>query len=164
MSGKSPRAGMNHVGLTVGDIDEAVDWYARVFGLELLDGPMHCDTTTTGAGRRREVFGDQWGGMKLAHMLTSNLCGVELFQFIEPAARRPENSFEFWNFGAHHIAFTVEDFEGTLKMISDSGGRARTEVYDVHGGIFICYCEDPWGNVIEIVSRPYAELSAATTK
>ena len=72
MSGKSPRAGMNHVGLTVGDIDEAVDWYAKVFGLELLDGPMHCDTTTTGAGRRREVFGDQWGGMKLAHMLTSN--------------------------------------------------------------------------------------------
>jgi len=50
---------MNHVGLTVGDIDEAVDWYAKVFGLELLDGPMHCDTTTTGAGRRREVFGDQ---------------------------------------------------------------------------------------------------------
>jgi predicted enzyme related to lactoylglutathione lyase len=49
-------------------------------------------------------------------------------------------------------------------MISDSGGRARTEVYDVHGGIFICYCEDPWGNVIELVSRPYAELSAATTK
>lgn len=158
------RAGMNHVGLTVGDIDEAVGWYSEVFGLKLLDGPMHCDTTTTGAERRRDVFGGQWGGMRLAHMLTSNSCGVELFQFLEPEGRRPGEAFDYWNFGAHHIAFTVDDFEGTLNMISDRGGRARSDVYDVHGETFVCYCEDPWGNVIEIVSKPYDELSTATTK
>jgi hypothetical protein len=33
----------------------------------------------------------------------------------------------------------------------------------VHGETFVCYCEDPWGNVLEVVSRRYAELSAATT-
>jgi catechol 2,3-dioxygenase-like lactoylglutathione lyase family enzyme len=157
-------AGMNHVGLTVGDIDAAVRWYTDVFGLRLLDGPMLCDTTTPGADRRREVFGEQWGAMKLAHMLTANSCGVELFQFIEPQAGPPEQNFEYWRFGPHHIAFTVDDFDAALRRICDHGGRARTKVYDVHGETFICYCEDPWGNVLEIVSRSYAELSTATTR
>jgi len=157
-------AGMNHIGLTVGDIDAAVQWYAKVFGLRLLDGPMVCDTTTSGADRRRDVFGERWRGMKLAHMLTANGCGVELFQFLEPEARKPGESFAYWRFGVHHIAFTVDDFDAALGRICDNGGRARTSVYDVHGQTFICYCEDPWGNVLEIVSRSYAELSAATTR
>jgi predicted enzyme related to lactoylglutathione lyase len=157
------RASMNHVGLTVGDIDAAVRWYARVFGLRLLDGPMLCDRTTSGAERRRDVFGERWGGMKLAHMLTANDCGLELFQFLEPEAVKPGENFEYWRYGAHHIAFTVDDFDAALGRIRDHGGRTRTEVYDVHGETFVCYCEDPWGNVLEVVSRRYAELSAATT-
>jgi len=157
-------AGMNHVGLTVGDVAQAIRWYQDVFGLILLDGPIHCDTTTVGAARRNEVFGSQWADMKLAHMLTDNECGLELFEFVTPKGREPENNFQYWNYGASHIAFTVEDFDRTLELITSTGGRARTQVHDVHGGILICYCEDPWGNVIEIVSRPYAQLSAATAR
>ena len=100
--------------------------------------------------------------MKLAHMLTANSCGLEFFQFLEPQSSKPGENFEYWRFGAHHIAFTVDDFDSTLSRILDGGGRARTEIYDVHDDTLVCYCEDPWGNVLEIVSRPYAALSAAT--
>jgi catechol 2,3-dioxygenase-like lactoylglutathione lyase family enzyme len=155
---------MNHIGLTVGDIDQAVAWYTEVLGLKLLDGPMCCSRETVGAARRKQVFGDDWGEMKLAHMLTDNGCGLELFEFVTPKGGAREENFAYWSFGASHIAFTVDDFHGVLDQITGSGGRARTEVHDVHGGILICYCEDPWGNVVEIVSRPYAELSAATTR
>ena len=155
-------AGMNHVGLTVGDIDQAVSWYGTVFGLRLLAGPMLCSTTTAGAARRDDVFGHRWQAMKLAHMQAGNSCGLELFQFIEPEGVPRQDNFEYWTFGAHHVAFTVGDIDESLRMITENGGRARTGVYDVHGGSFVCYCEDPWGNVIEIVSKPYAELSAAT--
>jgi catechol 2,3-dioxygenase-like lactoylglutathione lyase family enzyme len=156
-------AGMNHVGLTVGDIDAAVQFYTDVFGLRLLDGPMLCDVTTSGAARRRDVFGERWGAMRLAHLLTANSCGLELFQFLAPEGSKPGDNFEYWRFGAHHIAFTVDNFDAALSRIRDHGGRTRTDVYDIHGGTYICYCEDPWGNVLEIVGRSYADLSAATT-
>jgi len=164
MSDRSVRAGMNHVGVCVGDIDAAVAWYTEVLGLLLLDGPMDCDTTTAGASRRKEVFGERWASMRLAHLLTANSCGLELFQFIEPRAFRPSENFEYEKFGPNHLAFTVADFDAAHARIIASGGRARTAVHDVNDNTLICYCEDPWGNVIEIVSRPYAELSVATTK
>ncbi|PKW18575.1 VOC family protein [Saccharopolyspora spinosa] len=155
---------INHVGVTVGDIDAAVRWYTSVLGLELLAGPMHCDTTTTGAGRRADVFGTRWGAMKLAHLGTSNGGGVELFQFIDPPVREPDDNFAYWRIGPHHIALTVPDFDGTIERIVSSGGKQRTAVHDVHSGSLVCYCEDPWGNIVEIVSTSYRALSTATTK
>ena len=154
---------MNHVGVTVGDLDAAVEWYGSVLGLELMDGPMHCSLETVGADRRREVFGEQWGAMRLAHMITSNGTGLELFQFLEPPVVREDDNFTYWRVGPHHVAFTVDDFHGTLAKLVEGGGRQRTADYDVHGGAFIVYCEDPWGNTVELVSVSYRTLSHATT-
>ncbi len=153
---------INHVGVTVPDLDKAVAWYVDVLGLELLDGPMHCDLSTTGADRRLDVFGPTWGAMRLAHLMAGNGAGFELFQFLEPPVRRPDDNFVYTRVGPHHVAFTVDDFDGTLERLEQLGGRRRTASYDVHGGTRICYCEDPWGNVIEIVSTTYRRLSAAT--
>ena len=154
---------MNHVGVTVCDLDAAVEWYGTVLGLELMDGPMHCDLVTAGAERRKEVFGEQWGGMRLAHMITANGTGLELFQFLEPPVLREEETFTYWRVGPHHVAFTITDFHGTLAKLLEAGGRQRTAIYDVHGGALIVYCEDPWGNTIELVSVSYRTLSHATT-
>jgi predicted enzyme related to lactoylglutathione lyase len=155
---------LNHVGVTVGDIDAAVTFYVDVLGLELLDGPMLCTTTTPGAERRADVFGERWGAMKLAHLLTSNNAGVELFQFIDPPVERRENNFTYWHTGPHHLAFTVDDVPESVERIVAGGGKQRTAIYDVHGDSYICYCEDPWGNVVEVVSVSYRTLSSATTK
>lgn len=153
---------VNHVGVTVPDLDGAVAWYTEVFGLELLDGPMHCDLTTAGAERRLDVFGAGWGAMRLAHLVASNGTGFELFQFLEPSVRRPHDNFAYSNVGPHHVAFTVDDFDATLDRLVQRGGSRRTASYDVHGGARICYCEDPWGNIVELVSTSYRDLSAAT--
>jgi catechol 2,3-dioxygenase-like lactoylglutathione lyase family enzyme len=153
---------VNHVGITVGDINAAIDFYVSALELELVAGPLHCDTTTAGADRRADVFGDRWGGMELAHLITTNEGGVELFQFLEPPVERPEENFRYWRIGPHHVAFTVADVPASVERIVAAGGKQRTAVYDVHAGAFICYCEDPWGNVIEVVSTSYRTLSAAT--
>ena len=153
---------MNHVGVTVPDIDAAIDWYVKVMGLTLLEGPLHCDLTTKGGDRRANVFGDHWGRMKLAHLLTSNGAGLELVQFLEPAVVTPEDNFPYFQVGPHHLAFTVDDFHTTLAAILENGGRQRSQIFDVNDGEFICYCDDPWGNVVEIVSKSYSHLAAAT--
>jgi len=156
--------GVNHIGITVGDIDRAVDWYVSVFGLRVLDGVIVCDTTTPGADRRADVFGDRWGGMKLAHLLTENGAGIELFQFTEPAVEEPDEAFPYWRMGPHHVAFTVPDFDEALARLLEHGGRQRTGVHQVGGGPRVCYCADPWENVVELVSAPYEELSPASKK
>lgn len=158
------RSDVNHVGITVGDIDAAVTFYTEVFGLELLDGPMLCDRTTPGAERRADVFGPDWAGMRLAHLLAANGTGIELFQFLTPPGSAPEDNFRYWWFGPHHVAFTVESVHDSVAAIVHGGGRQRTAVHDVHDGALVCYCEDPWANVIEVVGTAYRSLSTATTK
>ena len=153
---------LNHVGITVGDIAAAIDFYVGALDLELVDGPLHCDTGTSGAQRRADVFGARWAGMELAHLVATNGAGVELFQFIEPAVVAPAHEFEYWRMGPHHVAFTVPDVRSAVDRIVAAGGRQRTDVHDVHNGALICYCQDPWGNVVEVVSTSYRTLSAAT--
>jgi catechol 2,3-dioxygenase-like lactoylglutathione lyase family enzyme len=155
-------SGINHIGITVTDIDAAMDWYVNTFGLRVLaDSPIHCDTTTEGADRRADVFGKQWGGMKLAHLEADNGGGIELFQFLEPQVEKPGETFPYWLVGTHHVALTVDDFDATLERIVSTGGTQRTQVHDIPTGARVCYCEDPWGNVVEIVSTTYAELVTA---
>jgi catechol 2,3-dioxygenase-like lactoylglutathione lyase family enzyme len=130
----------------------------QTFGLRLLGEPLHCDLNTAGAARRLDVFGKQWGGMKLAHLESDNGGGIELFEFLEPPVEQPAETFPYWMLGPHHIALTVSDFDATLERLLSTGGKQRSEVHDVHAGARICYCEDPWGNVVEIVSTTYAGL------
>ena len=129
-------------------------------GLRLLAGPIHCDTTTDGADRRADVFGTQWGGMKLAHLESDNGGGIELFEFLEPRSERQDETFPYWRMGTHHVALTVSDFDATLQRLLAAGGKQRSDVHVVHSEARVCYCEDPWGNVVEIVSTTYAGLVA----
>jgi catechol 2,3-dioxygenase-like lactoylglutathione lyase family enzyme len=157
-------AGLNHVGITVPDLDAAVRWYVAVLDLELLDGPMTCSTSTVGAERRAQVFGERWGEMKLAHLITANDAGIELFEFVRPATRVPDERFAYWEAGPQHVAFTVDDLDLSLARLLALGGRQRTDVFDVHDGQRVCYCEDPWGTIVELVGTGYRDLSAATAQ
>lgn len=152
---------LNHVGITVGDIDTAITWYTEVFGLKLLLGPIYCDTTTPGAQRRQDIFGPKWGAMKLAHLGTRNGAGIELFEFVEPATQPREENFTYWLTGPHHVAVTVADIHDTLARLVAKGGRQRSGVFDVEGRAYVCYCEDPWGNVLELATASYRELIGA---
>ncbi|WP_225858296.1 VOC family protein [Rhodococcus wratislaviensis] len=153
---------MNHVGVTVSDLEKAIDWYVNVFGLELMDGPIDASLATVGASRRQEVFGPNWTGMRLAHLMTANGTGLELFEFVGPPVESLEDNFTYWRVGPHHIALTVADFDAALQRLLDAGGTQRTGVHDVFGGAYVCYCSDPWGNTVELVSKSYRELSNAT--
>jgi predicted enzyme related to lactoylglutathione lyase len=149
---------INHIGITVSDIDAAVDWYSSVFDLTVLVPAHDATTETDGAARRRDVFGAAWKHMKLAHLADRDGVGFELFQFVEPPVIATEDGFDYWNIGISHIALTVDDLESTIDRIAAGGGRARSSVHDLPSGVRICYCADPWGTVIELVSGSYAQL------
>jgi catechol 2,3-dioxygenase-like lactoylglutathione lyase family enzyme len=149
---------INHIGITVSDIDAAVDWYCSTFDLTVLV-PVHDATTQTdGAARRRDVFGKQWRHMKLAHLADREGVGFELFEFVEPPVIPTEDGFDYWSIGVSHIALTVEDLPATVDRIITGGGRTRSEVHELPSRVRICYCSDPWGTTIELVTDSYGEM------
>jgi catechol 2,3-dioxygenase-like lactoylglutathione lyase family enzyme len=155
---------INHIGITVPNIDDAVAFYTSVFDLEVVEPPGIHTLDTPASERRRDVFGQNWGGMKLAHLASRSGIGIELFEFIEPATVSPEDRFAYWRIGVSHICFTVAEMSATIKKVVKSGGRQRSRIHTVSDGTQVCYCEDPWGVIVEISSGTYHMIVGKTPR
>lgn len=149
---------VNHLGITVGDIDAAVVFYTQVFGLRLLVAPQTHRLDTPHGARRADVFGPRWRGMKLAHLVNDEGAGFELFEFLEPASLRPPEPFDYWRQGHSHVCLTVEDLDQTLARLVAMGGQQRSQIHQVNPTTRIVYCQDPWGVVIELSNGSYRRI------
>lgn len=150
----------DHIGITVGDLDAAVRLYTDVFDLDVLVEAQTATLATAAGDRRRDVFGPRWGAMRIAHLATrGGGIGIELFEFLEPATVAPATAFAYWERGISHICFTVDDLEAAIEKLMAFGGRQRSQIHTVWPGTRVCYCEDPWGVVIELSSRDYHHIT-----
>ncbi len=160
MSG--PARAVSHVGITVPDLEAAVPWYCDVFGLEPIMAPA--EVVAGGGGPIdeicAEIFGAKFGAMKIAHLAAANGVAIELFQFVEPAYEAPDDNFAYWRGGPFHFAFVASDIEDLADSIVAKGGKRRSKVISVfgEGPVKACYCEDPWGTVIEIMSHSHERV------
>jgi catechol 2,3-dioxygenase-like lactoylglutathione lyase family enzyme len=161
---------INHVAISVTDIKLAIQWYRDVLGMSLLIEPVEISAIPSRQEDEhisnivRKVFGPKLGRFLICHMSSSNGIGIELFQFLDPKgeSRLNDSNFEFWKTGFFHIAITEPNIESLIGRISSSGGVMRTEVMELVPGTGkkICFCEDPFGNVIEIYSHSYEQFWA----
>lgn len=157
----TPRA-LNHVGLTVPDIEAAIAWYGRVFGFRLIMGPRRLEAGAAQTKESGHILGPRFRSALQAHLVTANGIGLELFQFIEPATETPDDNMAYWKRGYWHICFTDPEIEALAERIVAEGGRKRTGVWAFIPGTDrrLCYCEDPFGNVIELFSHSYEQTFA----
>jgi catechol 2,3-dioxygenase-like lactoylglutathione lyase family enzyme len=156
MSGGVP---IGHVGLTVPDLHGAIEWYRDIFGWELLMGPVELSGEDPRVGAQvREVFGRERIAFRQAHLAVPEGGAVELFEFLDPPSH-PRAQFEPWCVGVFHICVVDPEIEALAARIEGLGGRRRCEVQEIFPGepYRFCYCEDPFGNVIEIATHPHAE-------
>jgi catechol 2,3-dioxygenase-like lactoylglutathione lyase family enzyme len=157
---KAPSLALNHVGITVPDIFGAIDWYVKVFGASHIMGPRLLAAAEKATHETPGIFGHRFRKAYQAHLLLANGVGLELFQFIDPPVETPEENMPYWIRGPFHIALTCADVDGLVAGIIANGGKARNAPIDFVPGRpwRLCYCEDPWGNVVEIMSATYAEM------
>jgi catechol 2,3-dioxygenase-like lactoylglutathione lyase family enzyme len=156
-------AGVVHVGVTVPDIDRAVAWYEQVLGFDVLIPPTTIAANDGEAGvQAREVFGSRFASMRQAQLVGANGVGLELFEFAEPATEPQRAPFEYWRPGPFHICVRDSDIAGLAQRISQRGGRQRTTVHHSYPGepYQWCYCEDPFGNIVEIYSHSHEQVYA----
>lgn len=117
---------IDHLVLTVADVDQTVDFYARVLGMEPV---------TFGDGRRALRFG--------RHKLNLHQAGREL----DPKARRPTpGSADLCLVATAPLGQVVDRLEAQGVPV-EQGPVART---GATGPITSVYFRDPDGNLIEV--------------
>jgi catechol 2,3-dioxygenase-like lactoylglutathione lyase family enzyme len=140
--------GIEHIGLTVPDIDAASGFIAAVLGGETLYdiGPFE-DADDWMANHLAPMPGAHIYRMRV--MKIANGPVLELMQFSGPQAVAP---------GGWHIAFYVEDMENALTALKahevaiQSGPVTMTE--GPSAGLQWLYFQAPWGQQLELVSYP----------
>jgi len=144
----------------VPDLDLAVNWYKEVFGFTVVREPIEFVPDDTLKGMAvKDIHGPSLKKVRMVWLSSANQVGFEIFEYIEPKAERRTDNFEYWKSGFIHICITDPDIEGLCKKISETGGKQRSKVWEIvpDKGYKIAFCEDPFGNIIEIYSHSYEQ-------
>ena len=114
----------SHIGLSVTNLEQAVDFYTNVFGWYVIMPPTEVVADESAIGVMcNDVFGEGWGSFRIAHMSTGDKIGVEIFEFKN--AEQRENNFEYWKTGVFHFCVQDPDVEGLAAKIVENGGKQR---------------------------------------
>lgn len=152
---------IHHVGITVPDLDHAIDFYHGVLGLEFSNEPSPVfDNPTLGP-----AVGVPGANLRQVSLM----CGesiVELLEYTDPPPPNerplPQNAL-----GAAHLALRVDDVEATKAELESKGVEFLSDVNVVDEGVLAgwrwVYFRDPDGNMLELVEEAYtrAEERAA---
>jgi len=152
---------INHIAISVPNLDEAVKWYMEVLGFTAVKQAVEIVADDSPKGRAiKDIHGSKIKRMRMAWLSTANHVGIEIIEYVQPKAERRTDNFEYWKSGFIHICITDPDIEGLCKRISESGGKQRTEIWEFvpEKGYKIVFCEDPFGNIIEIFDHSYEQV------
>jgi catechol 2,3-dioxygenase-like lactoylglutathione lyase family enzyme len=143
--------GMDHVGITVPDIDQAIAWFHDVMGCEtpLTFGPFSGVDAILDVDPAAVVE-------QITHVRCGQSASIELFQYDAPDQRTtpPLNS----DYAGYHIAFYVTDLVAAADYLEGKGVRRLAGPLPVTAGPAagqtINYFQAPWGTYIELISYP----------
>lgn len=147
--------GVEHIGLTVPDIERATRFFVDVIGAATLydigpfERPDDWMAAHLAVHPRARIN-------KLRVLQVANGPVLELFEFTAPDQQRamPRNS----DLGGWHIAFYIEDMDAALVALRahacdiQSGPVEMTE--GPSAGLSWLYFKAPWGQQLELVSYP----------
>ena len=151
---------LNHVGISVTDIDAALVWYRDTLGFTTIVDPVDIvvDNSTDMGILLTQLYPPEMKRVKMAHMSAGNGVGLELFQFVEPPTQQSNRtSFEYTRAGLFHLCVTDPEPEKLARRIVESGGTQVSSVIRVFPGEIYqtVYCLDPFGNLVEIMVTSY---------
>lgn len=148
--------GIDHIGFTVPDIDQGVEFFHEVLGCEeaMRFGPFSDDSGTFMQDlvdvHPRSVI------KQIAMMRCGEGSNIELFQYSAPDqnTKMPRNS----DYGGFHIAFYVKDVQAATDKARALGlktlmGPLKLEEGPA-AGQSITYVVAPWGAYVELISYP----------
>jgi catechol 2,3-dioxygenase-like lactoylglutathione lyase family enzyme len=149
--------GIDHVGITVPDVDATAAWLAQVIGATnpLTFGPF---SDPSGDFMHQLVDVDPRAVVERIRMVRAgNGPGIELFQYTAPGQDHSFRKNSDW--GAHHIAFYVRHIDKAVEGAQAHGAQKRLGPFPVTAGPAagqtINYFQTPFGTDIELISYPH---------
>jgi catechol 2,3-dioxygenase-like lactoylglutathione lyase family enzyme len=133
---------MDHVAMSVRDIEGAIAFYRDVIGMEKIydmdfDKPM------------ARLLGIDRADVRIVHMKLDDFV-LELFHYRNPEGKAPRPDKQQSDFGLTHIGFMVEDFWGTYNRLKDHGVQFLGEAMEFRPGVFVAYFHGVEYEVCEI--------------
>ena len=155
-------AGTDHVGLTVPDLEQAIDFFTRVIGAELVFHGGEISGDPLFMTQRLNVHPQ--ASCRYCFVRCASGANLELFEYRAPDQRRdpPKNS----DIGGHHLAFYVDDIHAAVTHLERHGVQVLGEpMYIDEGpaaGAWWVYFLAPWGLQLELVSYPHGKAYEST--
>lgn len=148
--------GIDHVGVTVPDIEQATNFFKKVFDAKVAYDNQKPDDEPL-AGPDVEQFLGLKKGAEVIHMRLLTIgdsATIELFYYANTEQGKPAIASDL---GVQHIAFYVNNIDKVTKKFIEAGGELLTQPDDFLGAIeggsgqFV-YGRTPWGMLVEILS------------
>lgn len=147
--------GTDHIGFTVPNLEQAVDFFVNVIGCEAFYelGPFQADDDWMLEHLNvhpRAVM------KKLKFLRCKNGANLEIFEYESPDqnCRQSRNS----DVGGHHLAFYVDDIDAAIEYLKSKGvrilGTPTKRNTGPSGGQTWVYFLTPWDMQLELVSYP----------
>lgn len=148
--------GVDHIGLTVPDIEEATRFFTGLLGfVEFYDHGPYEDPE----GDSQVVYFDRHPRTRTVEIrvLRTNNLNLELLQFEAPDQVRQVPKTSDW--GSAHIALYVEDMGRAVTFLGEQGVRVLGGPLPLPGpesgeAAEFCYFLTPWGQPLELISYP----------
>ena len=130
------------VGITVADLDRAVDFYAETFDLDVV---AEC---AVGGDAFAEAVAVEGASAAFAHLDAGGSI-VELVEY-EPAGEESADPPELNRPGATHLGLTVDDVEAFYDGLADDV-ETLSPPRTTESGTTVLFVRDPEGNLIEVL-------------
>jgi len=156
--------GADHLGLTVPNLEDAVDFFTRVIGCEYIYYGGSISDDPTFMVERLNV--DPSSSIRYCFLRCGNGYNFELFEYTAPNQMRepPKNS----DVGGHHIALYVDDIHAAVRHLRANGVRLLGDPMTIEegpsAGATWVYFLAPWGLQMELCSYPNGKAYARTAK
>ncbi|WP_432565618.1 VOC family protein [Kineococcus sp. SYSU DK003] len=155
----SPIHGIDHIGITVPDIEEATRFFQSAFDAELLyESKALSEEPEEGAETEQTLHLLPGTKIRAVRMMRLRYGpGVELFQMEAAEHGAPARPSDY---GLQHFGIYVDDLEAAISQVEAAGGtmftRPQALMFDPEAGPGndFCYGKTPWGSVIELLTYP----------
>jgi catechol 2,3-dioxygenase-like lactoylglutathione lyase family enzyme len=150
--------GLDHVGMTVPDVEAAAAYYVDLFGGQILYrmGPFDSrEMPPAGAEDWTAAhIGVPDAALKFIGVRVAETLMLELYEFSRPGDRRmrpPTNA----DMGPHHLALRVDDVDAAAGYLAAKGCKMMSQRIIPPAGPLLgsrsWYFRDPWGNTFELM-------------
>jgi len=146
--------GVDHVGINVPDMNQAVNFFTDVLGFSAVTtlGPIPLDD----AWKKTNHMPPKTGPVTIKMVKAGTGANIELFEYKENKGNLQQPGGD--DIGASHIAFYTNDISKSVEYLKSKGVPFLGEPFmmtsgDTEGESWV-YFVTPWGSKMELVSYP----------